>query len=250
MLPRHDRHRDPGRAAVIRVRSRPVRLGSRLREADRRRQCETSAEGPKAVNIVTSPRQPVMPSRTGLRASTAGRTTTWSSRRTSMSFRPRLRALVRRSKGEGEPAPVLPDRTRGARSGRENRDARRSGDGSAAERVHVAPGVCRRPLLSREQLVERMYRWGDEVESNAGEVHVHQLRCKPGPRGREDDSRSGVHDTARRPCLRRVWAVYRAADPRPASRHNPARHAGGEHWTNGHDCSTACCGMSAPDRMR
>jgi two-component system OmpR family response regulator/two-component system response regulator QseB len=35
-------------------------------------------------------------------------------------------------------------------------------------------------VLSREQLEERMYRWGDEVESNAVEVHVHHLRRKLG----------------------------------------------------------------------
>jgi two-component system OmpR family response regulator/two-component system response regulator QseB len=35
-------------------------------------------------------------------------------------------------------------------------------------------------VLSREQIEERMYRWGDEVESNAVEVHVHHLRRKLG----------------------------------------------------------------------
>jgi hypothetical protein len=30
------------------------------------------------------------------------------------------------------------------------------------------------------QLEERMYRWGEEVESNAVEVHVHHLRRKLG----------------------------------------------------------------------
>ena len=35
-------------------------------------------------------------------------------------------------------------------------------------------------VLSREQLEERMYRWGEEVESNAVEVHVHHLRRKIG----------------------------------------------------------------------
>jgi two-component system, OmpR family, response regulator QseB len=35
--------------------------------------------------------------------------------------------------------------------------------------------------LSREQLEERMYAWGEEVGSNAVEVHVHHLRRKLGP---------------------------------------------------------------------
>ena len=35
-----------------------------------------------------------------------------------------------------------------------------------------------RAVLSREQLEERLYGWGEEVESNAVEVHVHNLRRK------------------------------------------------------------------------
>ena len=34
--------------------------------------------------------------------------------------------------------------------------------------------------LSRAQLEERLYGWGEEVESNAVEVHVHNLRKKLG----------------------------------------------------------------------
>ena len=34
--------------------------------------------------------------------------------------------------------------------------------------------------LSKAQLEERIYRWGDEVESNAVEVHIHNLRKKLG----------------------------------------------------------------------
>ena len=33
---------------------------------------------------------------------------------------------------------------------------------------------------SREQLEQSLYGWGDEVESNAVEVHVHHLRKKLG----------------------------------------------------------------------
>ncbi|MBL8260491.1 MAG: response regulator transcription factor [Candidatus Competibacteraceae bacterium] len=36
-------------------------------------------------------------------------------------------------------------------------------------------------VLSREQLEERLYGWGEEVESNAIEVHVHNLRRKLAP---------------------------------------------------------------------
>ena len=35
-------------------------------------------------------------------------------------------------------------------------------------------------ILSRSQLEERLYGWGEEVESNAVEVHIHGLRKKLG----------------------------------------------------------------------
>ena len=35
-------------------------------------------------------------------------------------------------------------------------------------------------VLSREHLQGRVYRWGEEVESNAVEVHIHGLRRKLG----------------------------------------------------------------------
>ena len=35
-------------------------------------------------------------------------------------------------------------------------------------------------ILSRTQLEERLYGWGEEVESNAVEVHIHGLRKKLG----------------------------------------------------------------------
>lgn len=36
-------------------------------------------------------------------------------------------------------------------------------------------------VLSREQLEQRLYRWGEEIESNAIEVHIHHLRRKLAP---------------------------------------------------------------------
>jgi len=35
-------------------------------------------------------------------------------------------------------------------------------------------------VLSREQLQQRLYRWGEEVDSNAVDVHIHHLRRKLG----------------------------------------------------------------------
>lgn len=92
----------------------------------------------------------------------------------------RLRALVRRSKGE--PAPVL-------QIGQVVLDPAARMVTLDGQAVDLPPReftllqelmLNAGRVLSREQLEERMYRWGDEVESNAVEVHVHHLRRKLG----------------------------------------------------------------------
>lgn len=55
-------------------------------------------------------------------------------------------------------------------------------------------------VLSREQLEQQLYRWGQEVESNAVEVHIHHLRRKLG---------AGLIQTVR-------GVGYRIAPDRPA----------------------------------
>ena len=52
----------------------------------------------------------------------------------------------------------------------------------SAREFALLEALLERPgaALSRAQLEERLYRWGDEVESNAIEVHVHNLRKKLG----------------------------------------------------------------------
>jgi two-component system response regulator QseB len=52
----------------------------------------------------------------------------------------------------------------------------------SAKEFSVLQALMRRPgaVLSREQLEEALYGWGDEVASNAIEVHVHHLRRKLG----------------------------------------------------------------------
>lgn len=35
-------------------------------------------------------------------------------------------------------------------------------------------------MISREQFEERLYSWGEEIESNAVQVHIHNLRKKLG----------------------------------------------------------------------
>ena len=92
----------------------------------------------------------------------------------------RLRALVRRAKGE--PAPLL-------RVGQLVLDAAARTVTRNNHAIELQPReftlvqelmLNAGRVLSREQVEERMYRWGEEVESNAVEVHIHHLRRKLG----------------------------------------------------------------------
>jgi two-component system OmpR family response regulator/two-component system response regulator QseB len=93
----------------------------------------------------------------------------------------RLRALIRRSAGEA--APLL-------RVGDIELDpaARRAEfKGKAVDLparefalLHALMLAAGR-VLTREQLAERLYAWGEEVESNAIDVHIHHLRRKLAP---------------------------------------------------------------------
>ena len=93
----------------------------------------------------------------------------------------RLRALVRRSRGE--PAPVL-------QSGPLRLDpaARTCTFGSKPVALQAREFNLLHELmlnagrvLTRAELEQRLYAWGEEVESNALEVHVHHLRRKLAP---------------------------------------------------------------------
>jgi DNA-binding response OmpR family regulator len=93
----------------------------------------------------------------------------------------RLRALVRRSRGE--PAPTLElgalrldpaARTVTYRGSPVELQAR---EFNLLQEFMLNAGR----VLSREQLEDRLYAWGEEVESNAVEVHVHHLRRKLAP---------------------------------------------------------------------
>ena len=92
----------------------------------------------------------------------------------------RVRALLRRNAGSGSPLlkfgslmldPLRKLVTRG----------NATVDLSAKE-FAVLEALMRRPgaVLSRAQLEESVYGWGDEVGSNAIEVHLHHLRKKLG----------------------------------------------------------------------
>ncbi len=92
----------------------------------------------------------------------------------------RIRALLRRSGGRAAPLIVhgLLQVDPAAR--------RVSLDGQAAELSPREYVILLELLenagraLSREQLEQRLYGWGEEVESNAVEVHIHHLRKKLG----------------------------------------------------------------------
>ena len=93
----------------------------------------------------------------------------------------RIRALLRRR--SGRPAPVL------AHQGVELDPATHRVTQNGVE-VALAPRefallqlLLERPgtIHSRTQIEERLYGFGEEVESNAVEVHIHGLRRKLGP---------------------------------------------------------------------
>jgi len=65
------------------------------------------------------------------------------------------------------------------------REVRWRGEARALSRKEFAllHAFMRRPgaVLTRAQLEEALYGWGEEVESNAVEVHLHHLRRKLDP---------------------------------------------------------------------
>ncbi len=93
----------------------------------------------------------------------------------------RVRALLRRHAGSGSPVlksgsialdPVRKTVTRGDTT-----------IDLSAKEFAVLEALMQRPgaVLSRARLEESVYGWGDEVGSNAIEVHLHHLRKKLGP---------------------------------------------------------------------
>ncbi len=90
----------------------------------------------------------------------------------------RLRALIRR--GSGRAAPVLtigPLAIDPAAHTVTFRGRAVELSGREFALLHELARAAGR-VLSKEQLVERVYGWGEEIESNAVEVHVHHLRRK------------------------------------------------------------------------
>lgn len=92
----------------------------------------------------------------------------------------RIRSALRRSAGHAEPEMEI----HGVRINPASREVKRDGrpivlsarEYAIVEALMLRPGA----ILSRAQLEERMYGWGEEVESNAVEVHIHAVRRKLG----------------------------------------------------------------------
>ena len=93
----------------------------------------------------------------------------------------RLRALVRRSRGEAAPAleigEVRLDPAARTVTYRGQPIELKAKEFNLLQELLLNAGR----VLSREQLEQRLYAWGEEVESNAIEVHVHHLRRKLSP---------------------------------------------------------------------
>ena len=92
----------------------------------------------------------------------------------------RIRALLRRASGRAEPV----YEHQGVTLNPGTREATVQGQPvvlSAREWAVLEPLLARPGMvLSRQQLEDKLYGWGDEVSSNAVEVYVHGLRKKLG----------------------------------------------------------------------
>jgi DNA-binding response OmpR family regulator len=92
----------------------------------------------------------------------------------------RMRAVTRRHAGRAEPAievqGVVLDPTTRQVTRHGTPVALSSREYAVLEALMLRPGA----ILSRAQLENRLYGWGEELESNAISVYVHQLRRKLG----------------------------------------------------------------------
>jgi two-component system OmpR family response regulator/two-component system response regulator QseB len=92
----------------------------------------------------------------------------------------RIRAVLRRAAGRAAPLLEVGD----VQLDPATRQVTRSGEPVilSAREYALLEALMLRPgaLLSRAQLEDRLYGWGEEVESNAVSVYVHQLRRKLG----------------------------------------------------------------------
>jgi DNA-binding response OmpR family regulator len=92
----------------------------------------------------------------------------------------RIRAVLRRHSGRAQPQLSLGGVTLDPSTHQVTRDGvpvlLSAREFAVLEALMARPGA----LLSRAQLEDRLYGWGEEIESNAVSVYIHQLRRKLG----------------------------------------------------------------------
>ncbi|WP_280152503.1 response regulator [Piscinibacter sp. XHJ-5] len=92
----------------------------------------------------------------------------------------RIRAVLRRHSGRAQPVLSHGGVTLDPATRQVTRDGQpvllSSREFAVLEALMARPGA----LLSRAQLEDRLYGWGEEIESNAVSVYIHQLRRKLG----------------------------------------------------------------------
>lgn len=93
----------------------------------------------------------------------------------------RLRALVRRSGGEAAPVLRVGDVELDPAAHRATFKGKPVELAAREFAVLHAFMLNTDRVLTREQLAERLYAWGEEIESNAIDVHIHHLRRKLAP---------------------------------------------------------------------
>ncbi len=92
----------------------------------------------------------------------------------------RIRAVLRRHAGRAEPVLSAGAVTLDPANRRVTRDG--TAVTLSAREFAVLEALLAKPgaVLSRSQLEDRLYGWGEEIESNAVSVYIHQLRRKLG----------------------------------------------------------------------
>ena len=92
----------------------------------------------------------------------------------------RIRAVLRRHSGRAQPVMVHGGVTLDPATRQVTQDGKAvllsAREFAVLEALMLRPGA----LLSRAQLEDRLYGWGEEIESNAVSVYIHQLRRKLG----------------------------------------------------------------------
>jgi two-component system OmpR family response regulator/two-component system response regulator QseB len=91
-----------------------------------------------------------------------------------------MRAVLRRHSGRAQPVLAHAGVTLDPATRQVTRDGApvllSAREFAVLEALMARPGA----LLSRAQLEDRLYGWGEEIESNAVSVYIHQLRKKLG----------------------------------------------------------------------